>query len=128
MALEQRCSNVEAKLDDTLQKNKALSIRVESLEKELLDKEKLLLDRKVEVSQVGSDEDCLVKEGVVRIVDKVIEFPEFLQIFGQIKHICFAAGEESGREALRKEVVVGMFDALTASSTSSHIWRDGGCH
>lgn len=78
MALEQRCNNVEVELDDTLQKNKALIIRVESLERELLDKEKLLLDRKVEVSRVGSDLDWLVKDGFVTIVDKVIELPEFL--------------------------------------------------
>lgn len=78
MALEQRCNNVEAELNDTLQKNKALIIRVESLERELLDKEKLLLDRKVEVSWVGSDLDWLVKDGFVMIVDKVIELPEFL--------------------------------------------------
>lgn len=78
MALEQQCNNVEVELDDTLQKNKALIIRLESLERELLDKEKLLLDRKVEVSRVGSDLDWLVKDGFVMIVDKFIELPEFL--------------------------------------------------
>lgn len=34
--------------------------------------------------------------------------------------MCFVAGEESGRDALHKELVVRMFDAHTASSTSSH--------
>lgn len=42
---------------------------------------------------------------------------------GRIKNMCFVAGEESGREALRKVVVIGMFDPSAASSTSSHSWE-----
>ncbi|CAH1417950.1 unnamed protein product [Lactuca virosa] len=101
-------------------KNEALSIRVESLERELLDKEKLLLDRKAELSQLGGNLDWLVKDGIVRIVDKVIELPNFLQGVGQINNMCFDAGEELGRELLRKEIVVRTFDPNVSSSTSSH--------
>ncbi|CAH1426485.1 unnamed protein product [Lactuca virosa] len=39
---------------------------------------------------------------------------------GRINNMCFVAGEESGREALRTVVVVGTFDPSASSSTSSH--------
>ncbi|CAH1421196.1 unnamed protein product [Lactuca virosa] len=70
MTLEERCSHVDMKLDETLQQNEVLSIRVESLEREMLDKEKLLLDHEAELSRLGNDLDWLVKDGIIRIVDK----------------------------------------------------------
>ncbi|CAH1447860.1 unnamed protein product [Lactuca virosa] len=111
---------LRAELDNTLKKNKGLSIRVEILERELLDKDKLLFDSEAEVARIGSELVWLIKEGVVRIVEKVIELPEIFQGVGRFKHMCWAAGEESAREALCKEVVVGRFDPHVANSTSSH--------
>lgn len=69
MSLVEHCAQVDLKLDGTLQQNEDLNIRVESLERDLLDKEKLLLDREVELSRLGSDLVWLVKVGMVRIVD-----------------------------------------------------------
>ncbi|CAH1444059.1 unnamed protein product [Lactuca virosa] len=82
------------------QHKEALNIRVESLERELLDKETLQLDREAELSRLGSDLDWLD--------------------VGRIKNMCFTAGEESSREALRKAVVAGTFDPSAANSTSSY--------
>ncbi|CAI9284663.1 unnamed protein product [Lactuca saligna] len=72
------------------------------------------------LSHLGSDLDWVVKDGVVRNIEKIIELPNFFQGVGRIKNICFVAGYESGREALRKAVVVGTFNPSAASSTSSH--------
>ncbi|CAH1417658.1 unnamed protein product [Lactuca virosa] len=105
MTLEEHYAQVDAKIVDTLQQNEALSIQVESLKRELLDKEKLLLDREAELSCLGNDLDWLVEDGIG---------------VGRIKNMCFAAGEESDGVALSKEVVVGAFDPNAASSTSSH--------
>ncbi|CAH1422391.1 unnamed protein product [Lactuca virosa] len=113
-------SQVDSKLDGTLQQNEALSIRVESLEIELLEKEKMLLDREAELSLLGSDLDWMVKDGIVRILDKIIEITNFFQGVGRVKNMCFPAGEESSRVALRKAVVAETFDPSAASSTSSH--------
>lgn len=110
MTLKEHGAHVDVKLDDTLQQNEALITQVESLEKELLDKVKLWLDREAELSRLRNDLDWLVKDGIVRIVDKVIELPDFLQGAGRIKNMCFAAGEESGREVLHKAVFVRAVD------------------
>ncbi|CAI9303904.1 unnamed protein product [Lactuca saligna] len=121
MTLEECCAHVDAKLDDTFQQNEALSIQVESLEKELLDKEKLRLDREAELSRLRNDLGWLVRDGIVRIVDKVIELPYFLQGVGRIKNICFAIGDEYGKEMLRKAVFVGAFDPNVVPPRA--IWR-----
>ncbi|CAH1451275.1 unnamed protein product [Lactuca virosa] len=92
MTLQEHCAQVDSKLDDNLQKNETLNIRVESLEIELLDREKLLHNHEAKLSRLGR---C-------------------------IKDMCFSAGEESDREALHKEVVAKMFDPSAISSTSSH--------
>lgn len=60
------------------------------------------------------------KEGFVRIVDKVIKLPNFLQGVGRIKNMCFVVVEESRRDVLCKEVVIGMFHPHVASSISIH--------
>ncbi|CAH1426484.1 unnamed protein product [Lactuca virosa] len=69
MSLEEHCAQVDSKLYGTLQQNEDLNIRVESLERDLLDKEKLPLDREAELSRLGSDLVLLVKVGMVRIID-----------------------------------------------------------
>ncbi|CAH1446504.1 unnamed protein product [Lactuca virosa] len=79
-----------------------------------------MLDLEAEVTRVGIDLDWLIKEGVVRNMEKVIELCNFHQGVGWIKHIYVSAGEESWREALHKEVVVATFDPHDARSTSSH--------
>lgn len=76
---------------------------MELLERELLDKEKMSLDREVEMSRVRSVLNWLVKEGVVRIVDKVIKLPTFFHGVGRIKHLCFSAREESRRDPRRRD-------------------------
>ncbi|CAI9279072.1 unnamed protein product [Lactuca saligna] len=72
------------------------------------------------MSRVMSNLDWLVNEGFVRMVDKVIKLPYFLHDVGRIIHMCFAAGEEFGRETLHKKIDVGTFDPRAASSTSIH--------
>lgn len=44
--------------------------------------EKLILDCETDVSKIGINLDWLVKEGVVSIMDKIIELPDFLQAVG----------------------------------------------
>ncbi|CAI9279153.1 unnamed protein product [Lactuca saligna] len=66
------------------------------MERELMDKEKLLRDREAELSQLGGDLNWHVNVMIVRIVKK------------------------SRRELLHMEIVVGTFDPNVASSTLSH--------
>ncbi|CAI9298254.1 unnamed protein product [Lactuca saligna] len=114
------CSQVDTKLNYTLQQNGALNIRVESLVRKFLDKEKLLLDREAKLSHLGNDLYWIFKDGIVRIVDKIIEFPYSFHGVGRIKNMSFVASKESGREVLRKAVVVGTFNPNASSSNSSH--------
>lgn len=53
-------------------------------------------------------------------MDKVIELPKFLHGIRQIKNNCWYAGDESGREVVRKEIAIGTFDIRATISTSSH--------
>ncbi|CAI9262820.1 unnamed protein product [Lactuca saligna] len=64
-------AQVDTKLNHTLQQNGALNIRVESLERELLDKEKLLLDRRIKNMSFAAGEEfgreALLKLGYLDI-------------------------------------------------------------
>ncbi|CAH1422068.1 unnamed protein product [Lactuca virosa] len=88
--------------------------------RDLVDKEKLVVELKGVNARLEEDLGWLLKEGVVRVVDKVIELPEFLHGRRWIKNNCWCEGEYSSREGIRKEIVVGTFNIGAASSTSSH--------
>lgn len=60
---------------------------MESLERELLDKEKLFSDCESKISKIGSDLGWLVKEGVVRIINKIIELPDFPHDIARFKNM-----------------------------------------
>ncbi|CAI9300652.1 unnamed protein product [Lactuca saligna] len=80
----------------------------------------MLLDLQRKVARVEGDLCWLVKECVVRIVDKVIECPKFMHGIGQIKDTCWVVGGMLVARGIKKEIVAGTFDVNDASSTSSH--------
>ncbi|CAH1432269.1 unnamed protein product [Lactuca virosa] len=120
VVVEEHVIDLEKKVDELSQNNEALNIRIESLKRELVDKEKQIIGLKEANVRLEEDLRCLLKEGVVGVVDKVIELHEFLHGIGRIKNNCWCAGEESGPDGVRKEIVVGTFDAGPARSSSSH--------
>ncbi|CAH1423277.1 unnamed protein product [Lactuca virosa] len=103
-----------------MQKNEALSIRVEIMERKLLENDKMLIDTKEFAAKLEFHLNWVVNEGVVRVVDKVIELLEFIHGISLIKNICWDVGEESSLESVKREVVVRTFDIGAASSSLSH--------
>ncbi|CAI9297128.1 unnamed protein product [Lactuca saligna] len=100
MNLGENYAQVNSNIDGALLHNESYNIRVGKL------------------SHLGSELDWLVKDGIVKIIEKLIELLEFLQGVRRINNMCFATGKESGREVLCKVVVNGKFDPSAASSTS----------
>lgn len=88
---------LEATVDSLTQANEGLMIQNESLERDVCDRDKLIAGVRVEVEVAQRDWDWLLRVGVVRIMDKLIEHLEFIGAVSRIMHVTFVAGEESGR-------------------------------
>lgn len=104
-----------------MQKNEALSIRVEILERKLLENDKFFINTKEFAAKLECHLKWVVNKGAVRIMDKVIELLKFIHGIGLIKNICWIVGEESGRESVKRGVVVGTFHIGATSSSLSHV-------
>ena len=108
-------------------------IQIESLERDAVDREKLTSLLQSDVDVVRRDLDWLLNVGVVRIVDKLIEHPDFTNAISLICHVAFMAGVESiqkasggggGGEAVvgmsSVGPVVGINDALLSFASMDH--------
>lgn len=54
--------------------------------------------------------------GVVHIMDKIIQHPEFTSVVIRIRHVAFVAREESGHNRLNAEVDSGFYDPNASDS------------
>ena len=70
-------------------------IQVESLERDVADRDKLVSSLQSNMDASHRDLDWLVCVGVVRIFDKLIEHPDFTNTISLILHAAFMAGVES---------------------------------
>ncbi|CAH1414366.1 unnamed protein product [Lactuca virosa] len=78
-------------------------------------------DLQASTDVVHRDLDWLVRVGVVRIVDKLIEHPSFTKAVSLIRHFAFVDGAESVRNSL---VGVGVRDAAAGASSAGPTVRD----
>lgn len=69
---------MEVKINSLTQGNEGLMIHVKSLERDAVDRDKLISSLQSDVDASHRDLDWLVHVGVVRIVDKLIEYPDLL--------------------------------------------------
>lgn len=79
----------------------------ESLEHDVIDRDKLVTIFQSAVETVQHDLDWLLHMGVFQIMDKLIEHPEFTTAVSLIRHATFVVGEESGRGNLASETSSG---------------------
>lgn len=61
----------------------------------------LIADARAEADAAQQDRDWLLRVGVIHIMDKLIEHPEFTGTVSRIRHAMFVTGEESGRSGLK---------------------------
>lgn len=97
-------SALEMKVDSLTQANEGLMVQNESLEWDVSDHDKLLEESRAEAEVVRHDRDWLLQVGVVRIMDKLIEHPEFTSVVSRIRDVAFVTSEESGRGGLKAEL------------------------
>nr|KAJ0209428.1 hypothetical protein LSAT_V11C400206260 [Lactuca sativa] len=105
MILEDVRSVLEGQVESLTQANEGLMIQNESLEWDLA-------DREWELEVLRGDRKVLLQVGFVRIMDRLLEHPEFIGGISQIRHAAFVAREES--------VDAGMYDPSASDSRSSH--------
>lgn len=86
--VEEVCASLEAKVDSLVQANEELMIQNESLERDVVDRDKLI--------GIGS---CRWDSFVLWI--KFIGHPDFTNTISRIRYVAFVAGEESGRAELK---------------------------
>lgn len=89
-----------AKVDSLTQVNEGLMIQVEILERDAVDRDKLIVAVQVGARATQNDFDWLLHLGLVRIVEKLIEHPDFTSVVSLIRHSAFIVGVESGHNAL----------------------------
>lgn len=77
--------------------------------------------QKVELGKVTKDIKWVLRVGVVRIMDKLIEHAEFANGVHQIYHIYFVVGEELVCTGLKARIDVGNYNPKASDSCSSHI-------
>ena len=113
--------------------NEGLMIQVESLERDVVDRDKLVSSLQADVCAARRDLDWLLQIGVVRIVDKLIEHPDFTNAISLIRHAAYVAGVESvqktssggesgeaGASSLSVGPVVSVSDALLSFASMDH--------
>lgn len=107
-------------MDSLTQSNEGLIIQNEILEHDLVDHDRELEAVWVELELLQADRDYLLHVGVVCVMEKFIEHPEFIGGVIRIRHATFFVGEESGHAGLKAEVDVAMYDSEANDSHSSH--------
>lgn len=111
--LEDVRSALEGQVESLTQANEGLMIQNEILERDLIDHE-----QELEVLRV--DRNWLLQVGLVCVMDKLLEHPEFTCGVSRIHHATFVAGEESGWANLKAQVDAGTYDPSASDSRSSH--------
>lgn len=114
-AMEEVRSGLEAKVDSLSQVNEGLMIQIESLERDAVDRDRMVTDLQLSVNVAQRDLDWLLRVGLVRVVDKLIEHPEFTNAVSVICHSAFVVIADSVRSAL---VSAGQQGLINASSSS----------
>lgn len=99
---------------------KGFMIPKERLEQDVYNCDNLIADAHAKADAAQQDRDWLLRVGVIHIMDKLIEHPEFTGTMSRIKHAMFVTGEESGRSGLKVEVDSSSYDLNTCDSRSSH--------
>lgn len=56
------------------------------MERDVCDRDNLIASARVEVEAMQRDRDWFLRVGVVRIMDKLIEYPEFTDAMIRIRH------------------------------------------
>lgn len=112
---------LERKVDSLTQVNEGLVIQNESLERDVVDRDKLVATVQADVEAARHDRDWLLHVGVVCIWDKSIEHPEFTSVMSLIRHVTFVVGEESDHSNLTAGLDSGSYDLNTSSSRTGHV-------
>lgn len=86
-------------------------IQVKSLERDASDHDQVVADLQSNVSVVQRDLDWLLQVGLVWVVDKLIEHPEFTGAMSLTRHAAFVPKAESVRKALANAGYQGVVDA-----------------
>lgn len=119
VVVEEVRSALEVKLDALTQSNEGLMIQNESLERNVGDHDKLIVDARAEAGAARCGWDWLLRVGVIHIMYKLIEHPEFTGDVSQIRHATFVVGEESCHSCLKAVMESGSYDPDTDDSRSS---------
>lgn len=113
-------STLKMKVDFLTYANKGLMIQNDILEQDVSDRDKLLEEPRAKAQVVRHDRDKILQVGVVFIMDKLIELPEFTSVVSQIRHAPFIVGEEFSRSGLKAEIDSGAYVPNSSDSQSSH--------
>lgn len=122
---------LDSKVHALTQVNEGLMIQNESLERDIADRDKLIATIQADVEATRCDLDWLLRVGLVRVVDKLVEHPDFTGVMSLIHHSAFVAGVESSRSGLMSETgsrsvrsnigsVPSVNDALLAFASMDH--------
>lgn len=79
-------------------------IQNESLECDVVDRDKLVEYVRDELDVLRGDLDWLLHVGVLHVMDKLIEHPKSMGAASWIHHATFMVGEEVGRAGLKSEI------------------------
>lgn len=95
-------------------------IQNECLERDVVERDKLVEDVSEKLGVVSRDLDWLLCVGVVRVMDKLIEHHEFASGVHRICHATFIAGEEARRVGFKAEIDAGTYNPEASDSRSIH--------
>lgn len=88
-------------------KNEGLSIQLKTLEKDLLEKEKIMEEQSAVVGDLGDDMQLLMKEGLIGVVDHILESTEFGYEVNKFQDACVVAGKALEIQQAKEFVCVG---------------------
>lgn len=95
-------------------------IQNECLERDVVERDKLIEDVSEKLGVVSRDLDWLLCVGVVRVMDKLIEHHEFASGVHRICHATFIVGKKARRVGFKAEIDAGTYDPEESDSRSIH--------
>lgn len=102
--VEEVRSVLESKVDALTQVKEGLMIQNESLERDVIDRNKLIATIQANAEATRCDLDWLLCVGLILVVDKLVEHPDFTSVVSLIRHSSFVVGSESSRSGFMSKI------------------------
>ncbi|CAH1437045.1 unnamed protein product [Lactuca virosa] len=104
---EQENTYVKELAEKVRQENEGLVIQLECVERDVVEHDRLVVEKTVALEEARRDRQWLLIEGVVGVIDKVLDSLEFVSGVNRFQGACLDGDCQEGRRAYREALMAG---------------------